>query len=60
MLFAMLVNCVAKPVLPPIPDVPAPSAIDSVPMGDVKSFPEVKLDIPVAPGPFEPTWESIE
>ena len=29
-------------------------------MGDVKSFPEMKLDIPVAPGPFEPTWESIE
>ncbi len=46
--------------LAPIPAVPTPQAQDSVPMGDVKSFPEMKLDIPVAPGPFEPTWESIE
>jgi len=34
--------------------------IDSVMMGDVSTFPEVKLDFPIAPGPFEPTWESIE
>ncbi len=44
----------------PIPDVPPPQAQDSVPMGDSRSFPEMKLDIPIAPGPFEPTWESIE
>jgi alpha-L-fucosidase len=32
-----------------------------VPMGDLNSFPEMKLDdLPIAPGPFEPTWESIE
>jgi len=47
-------------MLPPIPDVPASLEPDTVPMGDWKSFPEVKIDIPVTPGPFEPTWESIE
>ncbi len=46
--------------LPPIPTVPAPVEIDTVPMGDSKNFPEIKLDIPVTPGPFEPNWESIE
>jgi alpha-L-fucosidase len=46
--------------LPPIPDAPPPQAEDTVPLGDSKSFTEVKLDLPVAPGPFEPTWESIE
>lgn len=29
-------------------------------MADSSSFEEVKLDLPVTPGPFEPTWESIE
>ena len=29
-------------------------------MGDWKTFPEIILDIPIADGPFEPTWESIE
>ena len=43
-----------------LPDVPPPQAQDSVPMGDSRSFPEMKLDIPIAPGPFEPTWASIE
>jgi len=47
-------------MLPPIPDVPASLEPDTVPMRDWKSFPEVKIDIPVTPGPFEPTWESIE
>jgi alpha-L-fucosidase len=46
--------------LPPIPTVPAPMGIDTVPMGNSKTFTEIKLDIPVTPGPFEPTWESIE
>ncbi len=35
-------------------------AINSVSMGDWKTFPEMKLDIPLSSGPFEPTWESIE
>jgi alpha-L-fucosidase len=46
--------------LGPIPDVPPAQPQDSVPMGDLRSFPEMKLDIPVTPGPFEPTWQSIE
>jgi alpha-L-fucosidase len=44
----------------PIPVLPPPQPIDEVAMGNSDSFPEIKLDIPVAPGPFEPTWESIE
>ena len=44
----------------PMPAIPAAKPIDSETMGDWKSFPEVKLDIPIAKGPFEPTWESIE
>ncbi|GGB23719.1 alpha-L-fucosidase [Mucilaginibacter rubeus] len=50
----------SKTQLPPFPAIPARLPIDSVPMGDWKSFPEFKLDIPIAEGPFEPNWESIE
>jgi alpha-L-fucosidase len=57
---AALAGCATRVVAPPLPEIPAPHAQDSVPMGDVKSSSEVKLDIPVAPGPFQPTWESIE
>ena len=48
------------PPLPPMPEVPAPQAVGSVPMDDERTFAEVTLDLPIAPGPFEPTWESIE
>ncbi|WP_342644538.1 alpha-L-fucosidase [Mucilaginibacter sp. CSA2-8R] len=34
--------------------------LNSVPLGDADTFNEVKLDVPVAKGPFEPTWASIE
>ena len=44
----------------PMPAIPAAKPIDSEPMGDWKTFPEMKLDIPIAAGPFQPTWESIE
>jgi hypothetical protein len=57
------VSCAAPSLtyeLPPIPEISASLAEDSVPMAESGSFQEVKLDIPVAPGPFEPTWESIE
>lgn len=47
-------------MLPPMPSVPAPKEINSVPLGDMGSFEEVKLDLPITQGPFEPTWESIE
>ncbi|HEU6449215.1 MAG TPA: alpha-L-fucosidase [Verrucomicrobiae bacterium] len=59
-LAALPVFAFALPVLPPMPDIPRPLPEDSVPMGDVKTFPEVKLDLPIAPGPFQPTWASIE
>lgn len=47
------------PALPPIPDTPAPAAEASVPLGDPAAEPELKLDFPIADGPFQPTWESI-
>ena len=47
-------------LLPPFPAVSAKLPEDSVTMGDWRTFPEMKLDIPIASGPFEPTWESIE
>jgi alpha-L-fucosidase len=47
-------------LLPPFPSVPTILPQDSVIMGDWKLFPEMKLNIPIASGPFEPTWESIE
>jgi alpha-L-fucosidase len=54
-------NAIAQNVLAPIPAIPPTQVEDSVPMGDWKSFPEMKMDsLPVAPGPFGPTWESIE
>src|ERR1041385_8468610 len=48
------------PPLPPFPDLPPVLPEDSVPSADSKSADEVKLDLPVTPGPFAPTWESIE
>jgi alpha-L-fucosidase len=48
------------PDLPPIPAVPAPKALGSVTMGDPAKFDEVKMDFPIASGPFQPTWDSIK
>jgi alpha-L-fucosidase len=48
------------PNLPPMPEIPPPQPIDSVPMGDSKSAPEVHLELPIEAGPYDPTWESIE
>jgi len=47
-------------LLSAFPKVPEILPQDSVTMDDWKSFPEMKLNIPIASGPFEPTWESIE
>ncbi len=47
-------------LLPPFPAIPAKKPLNSVPMGDWKTFPEMKLNIPITPGPFKPTWKSIE
>lgn len=43
-----------------IPPNPTALPIDSVPLSDSKKFTEVQLDIPIAKGPFEPNWASIE
>ena len=43
-----------------IPDVPPPAPLKSKDPADPKDFPEVKMDFKIAPGPFEPTWESIK
>lgn len=47
------------PNLPPMPEIPAPRPVASVPMGDPADFAETTLDFPIASGPFEPTWDSI-
>ncbi|WP_346769814.1 alpha-L-fucosidase [Mediterranea massiliensis] len=65
---ACICSCIQKPQgisgvdydLEPMPSVHAPLPENSVPMGDVDTFAEVKLDLPVAAGPYEPTWNSIE
>jgi len=46
--------------LPAIPPIPAPLSLDSVPMARSALAPEVNLDLPIASGPYEPTWASIE
>jgi alpha-L-fucosidase len=43
----------------PIPDVPALQPPDSLTMQDPATFAEVKMDFPIAAGPYEPTWDSI-
>lgn len=46
--------------LGPMPTVHKPLPEGSVAMGDVKAFEEVKLDLPITEGPYQPTWSSIE
>jgi alpha-L-fucosidase len=50
----------ALPPLPPIPELPPSQPVDSMQMADSELTPEIKIDLPIAPGPYEPTWESIE
>ncbi|WP_347840149.1 alpha-L-fucosidase [uncultured Draconibacterium sp.] len=68
-MFILAIACTNQPQkqsflpdkLPPIPEVPELQPENSVPRGDASTFAEVKLaNLPVAPGPYEPTWESIE
>ncbi|MDA3854466.1 MAG: alpha-L-fucosidase [Bacteroidales bacterium] len=47
-------------LLPPFPEILAKQPLDSVEMGDCETFSEMILDIPIASGPFESSWESIE
>ena len=48
------------PAVPTIPEVGSPKPNGSVPLGDVNTFREIQLDIPICDGPFKPSWESIE
>lgn len=48
------------PELPHYPEVSSPRPIESVKLGDIDTFDEVQLDLPITPGPFEASWESIE
>jgi alpha-L-fucosidase len=51
----------AQKMLPlaPIPEVPPLQSPDLLTMQDPASFTEVKMDFPIAAGPYEPTWDSI-
>lgn len=59
---SILSGCISghRPKLAAMPEISPPLPENTVPMGALTNFPEVKLDIPIAPGPFEPTWASIE
>lgn len=46
--------------LGPMPSVHKPLAENLVPMGSIRTFEEVKLDLPITSGPYAPTWKSIE
>ena len=46
--------------LAPIPELPALQPPDSLTMQDPATFAEVKMDFPIAAGPYEPTWDSID
>ena len=48
------------PAPAPIPDLPATLPPDSLTMQDPATFTEVKMEFPIAQGPFEPTWDSID
>ena len=43
-----------------MPYVPKAAPENTVCMGDALRFEEEQLDLPITPGPYEPTWESIE
>ena len=43
----------------PIPPLPPLKPPGSVALGDPSQFPEVKMDFPIAQGPYQPTWDSI-
>ncbi|HVT82615.1 MAG TPA: alpha-L-fucosidase [Phycisphaerae bacterium] len=61
-LVAMIVGTAHGQVMPkpePIPAIPAPKPPGSVALGDPKAFEEVKLNFPMADGPYGPTWDSI-
>jgi len=52
----------AQKMLPlqPFPATPPVASEESITMQDPATFVEVKLDFPIAAGPFQPTWDSID
>ena len=56
----MTLSVVALPALPPMPEISNPLPEKSVPIGALSNSSEVELNLPIAPGPFQPTWASIE
>ncbi len=44
----------------PIPALPQPLPIGSVPLGNLEEFPEYQLELDMEDGPFKSNWESIE
>ena len=55
-----IVKAQELPILPPMPKVSDAAPVGSVKMGNWETFQEVQLDIPIAKGPFEANWASIE
>ena len=56
---ATLAHAQTMPPPAPIPSIRPQQPDDSLTMQDPATFPEVKMDFPIADGPFLPTWESI-
>ncbi len=54
-----LLAAYVMPDLPPMPSIPAAQQVNSVPLDNINTFPEVKLNFPIASGPVGPTWSSI-
>lgn len=48
------------PPVPEFPTIPEAKPENTVTMGNSSSFSEVKIGLPIADGPFKPTWASIE
>jgi len=48
------------PAPAPMPAIPPTQPANSITMQDPATFPEVKMDFPIAAGPFQPTWDSID
>lgn len=48
------------PELPPMPDLPPPREAGSVEMADPDEFAETKMHLPIAEGPFDASWQSID
>lgn len=60
LLFHLTACSSSLPELPSMPEPPTPKPVDSIPMEDSASAPETLLDLPIADGPYKPTWNSIE